>query len=115
MILTSCTTILPAVRFLFLLVVLVVMLSKCDSFSLSSLSDLESVVNKVSTIQRFGIVEYQCSYLLVNLTVILTSCTTILPAVLFLFLLVVLVGMLSKCDSFSLSSLSDLESVVKLV
>ena len=56
MILTSCTAILPAVLLLFLSV-LVVVLSTCDFFSLSPLSDLESIVREASTIQRFRIVE----------------------------------------------------------
>ena len=61
----------------------------------------------MSTIQRFGIVELYSSYLYIS-HVILTY-TAILPAVLFLFLPAVLV------DSLSLSSLSNLESVVNEV
>ena len=45
---------------------------------------------------------------------ILTSCTAILPVFFFLFLSVLLVVVLTTCDSFSLSSSSDLESVVKI-
>ena len=50
------TAILPAVLLIFLSV-LVVVLSTSDSFSLSPLSDLESIVREVSTIQRFRMVE----------------------------------------------------------
>ena len=99
--LTSCTAILPAVLFLFLPVMEVV-LSTCDSCSLFSLSDIESVVSEVFSIQRFR------NSAVPHLTVILTSCNAVLPAVLFLFLPVVLVVVISTCDSFSLSSLSDI-------
>ena len=104
---------LPAVLFFFLPVVLVVVLSICDSLSLSSLSDLESVVNEVFTIQKFGRVESHFSYLHI-LTVSLTSCNAILPAFLFLFLLAVSVVVLSTCDCCSRSSSSDPISVVRI-
>ena len=100
MILTLYTATLPAVL-LFLSIVMVVVLSTCDSSSLSSLHDLESAVSELFTIQRFrdSAVPY--------LTVISDISTAILPVVLFLFLVVVL----STCDAFSLSFSSDLESV----
>ena len=101
--LTPCTAILPAV--LFLPIVLVDVLSICNCFSLSSLSDLESVVSEMSTI---GIVctSYCDSDIM--------HCHITVPAVLLLFLPAVLVVVLSKCDSLSLSSMSDVESVVKI-
>ena len=74
------------------------MLSTCDSCSLFSLSDIESVESEVFSIQRFR------NSAVPHLAVILTSCTAVLPAVLFLFLPVVMVVVVSTCDSFSLSS-----------
>ena len=94
-------------------VVLAVLLSICDSLSLSSLSDLESVVIEVLTMQKFGIVGSHFSYLHI-LTVRLTSCNAILPAFLFLIPLGVSVVVLSTCDCCSKSSSSDPISEVRI-